>query len=70
MLITYTIKPRSPTRDAQVGPRKPVGKMFGASVGQRSDLGFRVSSCRLIGVLRVWGFRVLGLRIRALGLGV
>ena len=38
--------------------------------GQRSDLGFRVPSCGLIGVRRVWGFRVYGLWIRALGLGV
>ena len=36
---TYTINPRSPTRDAQVGPRKPVGKMFGASV-RTLGLGF------------------------------
>ena len=66
MPITYTINPRSPTGDAQVGPRKPVGKCS----GQRSDLGFRLPSCGLIGVLRVWGFRVIGLWIRALGLGV
>ena len=39
--------------------------MFGASV----RTGFRVPSCGLIGVLEVWGFRVSGLWIRALGLG-
>ena len=38
--------------------------------GQRSDLGFKVPSCEVIGFLRVWGFRVQGLWIRALGLGV
>ena len=39
---TYTINPRSPTRDAQVGPRKPVGKMLGASV-RTLGLGFRLA---------------------------
>ena len=29
---TYTIKPQKSNWDAQVGPRKPVGEMFGASV--------------------------------------
>ena len=34
--------PRSPTRDAQVGPRKLVAKMFGASV-RTLGLGFRLA---------------------------
>ena len=31
--------------------------------GQRSDLGVKVPSCELIGILRVWdlGFKVYGL---------
>ena len=52
---TYTIK----TLEVQLGRASRTQETGGQNVrGQRSDLGFKVPSCELIGVLRVWGFRV------------
>ena len=52
---TYTIK----TLEVQLGRASRTQETGGQNVrGQRSDFGFKVPSCELIGVLRVWGCRV------------
>ena len=53
MPITYTIKPQN------YGRASRTQETGGENVrGQRSDLGFRVPSYGLIGVLKLWGSRV------------
>ena len=47
------------TPEVQVGRASRTQETGGENVrGQSSDLGFKVPSYELIGVLRVWGFRV------------
>ena len=61
---TYTIFNK--TLEVQLGRASRTLESGGENVwGQRSDLGFKVPSCELIGVLRVWG---LGFKVYGLGL--
>ena len=62
MPITYTIKPEK----SNLGRASRTQETGGENVrGQRSDLGFRVPSCVLIGVL---GFGDSGFKVYGLGL--
>ena len=46
------------TLEVQLGRASRTQETGGENVrGQRSDPGFKVPSCELIGVLRGWGFR-------------